>query len=64
MFVFAFENENLGKGRDCNPNYKIIVLDIACPSRIAMTSLLHSLTDFIAVKIYVKLVSFDEFIKT
>lgn len=64
MYVIALEKENLGKGGDCNPNCKIIVLDITCPSRIAMTSLLYSLTDFIAVKIYIKLVTFDEFIKT
>lgn len=64
MYVIALEKENLRKDGDCNPNCKIIVLDITCPSRIAMTSLLYSLTDFIAVKIYIKLVTFDEFIKT
>jgi len=64
MFVFELEMENLGKGGDCNPNCKIIVLDITCPSHIAMTSLLYSLTDSIAVKIYIKLVTFDEFMKT
>lgn len=42
----------------------VIVLDITCPSRIAMTSLLYTLTDFIAVKIYIKVVTFDEFIET
>ena len=35
MYVIALEKENLRKDGDCNPNCKIIVLDITCPSRIS-----------------------------